>query len=94
MTENIIVRFSVPSLKSTVKLISKDELGDCCLKSWLGDKTNQMQQGGSHGNTVPQRFADKARQVLHNKQQINEANAIRSHDTQVTLATTRRSLTP
>lgn len=45
MTENIIVRFSVPSLKSTVKLISKDELGDCCLKSWLGDKTNQMQQG-------------------------------------------------
>lgn len=45
MTENIIVRFSVPSLKSIVKLISKDELRDCCLKSWLGDKTNQMQQG-------------------------------------------------
>lgn len=45
MTENIIVCFSVSSLKFTVKLISKDELGDCCLKSWLGDKTNQMQQG-------------------------------------------------
>lgn len=72
MKENIIVRFSVSSLKSTVKLITKDELGDYCLKSWLGDKTNQTQQGGSHGNTVPQRFADKARQALHNKQQTKQ----------------------
>ena len=92
MTENIIVRFSVPSLKSTVKLISKDELGDCCLKSWLGDKTNQMQQG------VPwQHCATKIRRqskASAPQQTANEANAIRSHDTQVTLATTRRSLTP
>ena len=68
MTEKILALFSVPSLKSTVKLTTKDELGDYCLISWLGDKTNQMQ--GSHGNTVPQRFIDKARQALHNEHQM------------------------
>ena len=46
MTENILALFSMPSQKSPVKLITKDELWDCCLKSWLGHKTIQAQQGG------------------------------------------------
>lgn len=70
MTENILALFSMPSQKSPVKLITKDELGDCCLKSWLGHKKIQAQQGGSLSNPVPQRFADKARQALHNEQQM------------------------
>ena len=45
MTENILVLFSVPTLKSPVKLITKDKLVYYCLKNWLGTKTIQGAQG-------------------------------------------------
>lgn len=72
MTENILALFRVPSLKYTAKLITKDKLADYCLKSWLEAKAIQAQQGDSHGNPVLQRFAHKARQALHNKQQMKQ----------------------
>jgi len=53
-----------------------------------GNQDNSGVQGGGLCNPVPQRFADKARQALHNEQQMKQnINAITSHHMQVTPVT-------